>query len=145
MAKPQSNFHEDLSGHAQIRVGSERAFAITFCVFFTLVGAVRGWLHGTDWPWWFAAAILVLVVGLAAPRLLAPLNRAWARLGLLLAGVINPIVMALMFFVVISPLALLMRVIGKRTIPIRPDRDAPTYWNLRKPPGPDGRTMTNQF
>lgn len=145
MSTPKADFHEDLARAEPAAIGSERGFAIVFCVFFGLVGAYQAWKGGAYGCWWFGAAAVILAVGLARPRLLAPFNRAWTRLGLLLGRVMNPVVLGLMFFLVITPLGLLMRALGKRPIPLAPDPAQETYWTRRDPPGPDGGSMTNQF
>ena len=77
-----------------------------------------------------------------APQALQPLNRLWFRLGLLLHAVVNPLILGAMFFVVMTPIGLLMRALGKRPIPASFDRAASRYWVDRTtPPGP----MTKQY
>jgi len=141
----KGNLHEDLARGEPVPAGSERGFAIVFCAFFGLVGAYQAWKGAAHAGWWFVAAAAILVVGLVRPSLLAPANRAWTRLGLLLGRVMNPVILALMFFAVITPIGLLMRALGKRPIPLAPDPTRASYWIRRDPPGPDGGSMTNQF
>lgn len=104
-------------------------------------------LLGSGGPRWWLVGIggAVAAAGLVAPALLAPFNRLWTRFGLLLNRVTNPIVMALMFFVVLTPSGLLMRLFGKDPLRRRFDADAATYWIEREPPGPTGESMRNQF
>jgi len=79
------------------------------------------------------------------PAILVPLNRLWFRLGRLLHRVVNPLVMGLLFFVVITPYGLLMRLFGKRPLALEFDRGAASYWLARNTnelqPGP----MTRQY
>jgi hypothetical protein len=79
------------------------------------------------------------------PRVLAPLNKLWTKLGLLIYKVMNPIVLGLLFFVTIMPIGLLMRVFGKDFLRMKIDRNAKSYWIERKPPGPPPQSMRNQF
>jgi len=86
-----------------------------------------------------------LVVAWLRPAVLAPLNRAWTRFGLLLHRIVSPIVLGVMFFVVITPMGLVMRALGKDPLRLRYDREARTYWIDRRPPGPAPDTLNNQF
>lgn len=98
-------------------------------------------------PRWWALAVGVLFAGLALalPRTLAPLNRLWFLFGQLLHRIVNPIVMGLLFFCVLTPTALLMRLLGKRALALDFDAAARTYWIERRPPGPAPETMKRQF
>ena len=96
--------------------------------------------------WWsLAIAGVFLVLSLFYPQLLAPLNRLWTRFGLLLHNIVNPIVLGLLFFVVVTPIGLLMRLFGKRPLNIDFDRETTSYWIDREPPGPAPETMKQQF
>jgi hypothetical protein len=65
--------------------------------------------------------------------------------GLLLHAVVNPIVMALLFFTTVTPIALILRAQGKDPLRLRRDPDARSYWIERRPPGPMPDTMPRQF
>jgi hypothetical protein len=86
-----------------------------------------------------------LVLGLAWPRILAPLNRIWTRLGLFLGMIVSPVVLGLMYFVVVTPIGVLMRCLGKDPLRLRRDPGTKSYWIMREPPGPPGETMRDQF
>ena len=79
------------------------------------------------------------------PALLAPLNRLWTRFGALLHRVVSPIVLGFMFFVVITPMGLVRRMLVKDPLRLRFDRQAGSYWVPRQPPGPPPQSLTNQF
>ncbi|MBI1243533.1 MAG: hypothetical protein GC202_00875 [Alphaproteobacteria bacterium] len=95
--------------------------------------------------YWFAASAAFLAAALIYPRLLAPANRLWTKLGLLLYHVMNPLVMGLLFFTVITPMALVARALGKDFLRMRRDPAATSYWIFRDPPGPAPDTMKRQF
>ncbi|MHC4295235.1 MAG: SxtJ family membrane protein, partial [Planctomycetota bacterium] len=80
-----------------------------------------------------------------APTRLAPLNRAWTALSLILFRIVNPLVLGIMFFLVVLPIGLLMRLFGKDPLRLMFDREAPTYWIDKEPLGPAKETMRNQF
>ena len=83
--------------------------------------------------------------GLLVPKVLAPLNWLWTKFALLLHAIVNPIAMILLFFTIVTPIALIMRATGKDLLRLRLDPDAPTYWIERRPPGPEPATMPRQF
>ena len=112
----------------------ERSFGVLFAIV-GLVVAVFAWRAGNDA---LAAAFVLAGVVFAAfawlaPARLAPLNRAWFRLGMLLAKVVNPIVLGVLFFAVITPYAVVLRLMRRDTLALRPRPDAASYWIERDP------------
>jgi len=90
-------------------------------------------------------AALFLVAALLRPSLLNPLNLLWLRFGLLLQKIVNPVIMALLFFGTVLPTGLVMRMMGKDPLRLRREPDAESYWIVRVPPGPSPETMKDQF
>ncbi|MBT3401824.1 MAG: hypothetical protein HN420_17765, partial [Rhodospirillaceae bacterium] len=90
-------------------------------------------------------AIAFLAIAFLRPGLLAPLNRLWTRFGLLLHRIVNPIVMGFLFYLTVTPMALIMRALGKDLLRLKRDPEAKSYWIERTPPGPAPDTMSNQF
>lgn len=124
---------------------SDRAFGLVFATVFLLV-ALYPLLFGAGIRWW--AAVVAAVFGacaVAVPRLLAPLNRAWTRFGLVLHKIVSPVVLGIMFFGVILPTGLLMRLLGKDPLRLAFDPAAPSYWITRQPPGPAPESFPDQF
>jgi hypothetical protein len=95
------------------------------------------------WALWVAGAFLL--VALVAPKMLHGLNLLWARFGLLISKVTNPIITALMFYVIFAPAGFMLRMFGKDLLRLKYDRLATSYWILRDPPGPPPPTMMNAF
>jgi hypothetical protein len=91
------------------------------------------------------ASAVFLILALTCAAVLAPLNRLWFRVGLLLNRIINPLVMGLLFFACVVPIGLLLRLLGKDPLRLRFDPAAPSYWIVRTPPGPPPQNMKNQF
>jgi len=126
-------------------MASNRTFGLFFAALFALGGAWIAW-NGSPWAAAaFAAAGLLGGLALRAPDRLAPANRAWHALGLLLARVVNPVVMAALFFLVITPMGWLMRAFGKRPLALRFEPHAATYWIERTPRGPAPGSMKDPF
>tara|TARA_B100000686_G_scaffold316156_1_gene363707 strand:- start:375 stop:629 length:255 start_codon:yes stop_codon:yes gene_type:complete len=78
-------------------------------------------------------------------ELLLPLNILWFRLGIILGKIISPIVIGLIFFFIITPIALLGRLMGRDELKLKRNKVSETYWVERKPVGPDPKTFKNQF
>ena len=142
---PRYAAHEAVSPHSAVEAGSDRAFGIVFVVVFAGIGA---WpLLGGEPPrtWLLALAALLGLATAVAPHLLAPFNRLWFRFGLALQKVVTPVVLGVLFFAVITPMALLMRATGRDPLALARDRDAKSYWIARDPPGPPPGSLENQF
>ncbi len=137
--------HEDFSRVHQGKAPSHRAFGWTWAALFALVGLWPLVRHGPP-RWWSLglAALLVLVTALV-PALLGPPSRLWHRFGLLLHRVVSPIVLALMFFLVLTPMGLLMRVFGRDMMRQRSAAARDSYWIERNPPGPEPGSLARQF
>jgi hypothetical protein len=145
VAHAPRSMHESFRRDEDIKPASARSFGITFSIIFALFGILpllRG--RAVRWPVVAAAGIL-LAITFVAPHSLEPLNKLWFRFGLLAHKCVNPVVMAFVFFTTVTPIGVLMRLLGKDLLRLRFDRTAPTYWIERRPPGPTGDTMSRQF
>jgi len=137
--------HESFRERDAVKGSSNRFFGIVFAVVFAIIGLFP-LIGGSSVRWWsLIVAGVFLALAFAAPKLLSPLNRLWMRFGLLLHRIVNPLVMALLFFLVVTPIALLMRLFGKRPLHLETEPDAESYWIPRDPPGPEPETMKQQF
>jgi saxitoxin biosynthesis operon SxtJ-like protein len=137
--------HERLAGEETVHGSSDRAFGFVAASALGLVG-LAPLVHGRPvrWPC-LAAAIVVAALAQGYPRALAPANRLWLRLGLLLHAAVNPVVMGILFYTTLTPMGLAMRLLGKDPLRLRLDREAGSYWIPRRPPGPSPDTMRRQF
>jgi hypothetical protein len=137
--------HESFDRTEPVQGSSDRAFGIVFTVVFALIGLwPLPWGNSVRW-WALGIAVVFLLAALINPKTLAPLNRAWMRFGLLLHKIVNPVIMGLVFFLTVTPTALIMRALGKDPLRRRLDKEATTYWIDRDPPGPDPDSMPRQF
>lgn len=135
--------HKNRGG--EIQGGSNRSFGIVFMVVFLLLGGYP-LLDGAPPLGW--ALVTGLVFGLLAglfPAWLGPLNRLWTRFGLLLSRIVNPIIMAGIFFLAVTPTGWIMRLMGKDPLRLKWEKDQASYWIPRDPPGPDPESLSNQF
>jgi hypothetical protein len=90
-------------------------------------------------------SIPLIVFALIYPSVLAPLNRAWMKLGLLMYKIVNPIIMFLIYLITIIPIGLILKLMGKDPLRLKLDKDRPSYWIKREPTGPTPESMKNQF
>ena len=137
--------HEDLGRRLEITGASNRSFGYTFAVILTAIGLVPLLHRRPLRSWALGAGAAFLLTTLIKPSALGPLNRAWTRLGALLNRIVSPIVSAVVFFVTVTPIGAIMRLSGKDPLRLRADEKAESYWLVREPPGPDPKTMANQF
>ncbi len=125
---------------------SDKKFGLLFALIFSLIGIYNLYKSG---PWPTATALFIvatsfLVAALAAPNVLAPLNRAWFALGLLLGKVVSPVVLGAMFFLLITPVAVLSRWFGRDELRLR-KRNVTSYWVRRDAIGLKAESFKNQF
>jgi Na+/H+-dicarboxylate symporter len=128
------------------RLPSSRNFGFLFAGFFALLSAYAAY-HGADAfkvYGWLIAGMAVGLVAVAAPGLLTPFNKAWMKLGELMGKVISPLVLGVIFFVLITPIALLTRLFGRDELRLK-RTNTQSYWIDRTPPGPAGDSFKNQF
>ena len=137
--------HESYVREEETERPPDRQFGLVFTVVFTVL-ALWPLVSGRPVRWWSAvAAAGFLVCALVVPGVLAPLNRLWLWIGLLLHRVVSPLVLGLVFFSTVTPIGLVLRALGKDPLRLTFDPAAPTYWIERRPPGPPGHTMPNQY
>lgn len=129
----------------EIKLGSNRTFGLVLSIFFVVV-ALMPVVRGAPIRWWaLIVAAPFLVIGLIAPRLLSPLNRAWFALGQMLHHVVSPVILAVIFYGTVLPTGLVLRALGKDLLRLKFDRKAATYWIPREPPGPAPGSMNKQY
>lgn len=137
--------HEDFRRDDEVKGSSNRSFGLVIgCAL--LVIALLPLRSGGDPRWWLAAtAGTVAALALLSPRVLAPFNRVWTKFGLVLSKITNPVVMGAMFYGVITPAGLVMRLLGKDPMRRKFSPEDPSYWIEREPPGPKPDSMPNQY
>ena len=126
----------------KIKISSNRSFGIVFFVVF-FVFAIWPLLRNQDIRIWSLIISLVfLILGILNSNLLKPLNIIWFKFGLLLGSIIAPIIMGIVFFVVVTPTSLIMKIIGKDLLNNKYDKNKKSYWIIRDKPK---STMKQQF
>jgi Saxitoxin biosynthesis operon protein SxtJ len=135
--------HESFRRDEQIEGSSDRAFGIVFTVAFAVIGSLP-LLWGNDPRLWaYVVAGSFFAVAVVRPGLLAPLNRMWTRLSVLLGKVVTPVVLGVLFFAIITPVATVTRLFGRDALRRRLEPLSATYWLDREPIDPE--TVRRQF
>jgi len=132
--------HED-----DVAPPSERKFGLTIGAVLFVLGALPVLWGGHFRSWLSLAGAAFAVLGLVAPATLKYPNLIWFRFGMILHRILNPLVLGALFVVVVTPLALIARVTGKKLLNRSYDPGAPSYWITRTPPGPAPDSIRNQF
>jgi Saxitoxin biosynthesis operon protein SxtJ len=133
------------AGHAQPKMGSERNFGLVFAAVFALMGLAPLVHAGGVRLWPLPVAVAFLAVTAVRPGALAPLNRLWFRIGILLGKVMTPVMMGVLFFVVVTPVGLLMRLCGKDPLRLKREPAAKSYWLERSGLGLTAESLKDQF
>ena len=125
----------------EIKISSNRSFGIVFFIVFLLI-ALYPLLKDNDLRIWsLVISFIFLILGLINSKILTPLNRLWFKFGLLLGRFISPLIMGIIFFVVVTPIGIIMRLLKKDLLNLKYNKKE-TYWIDKS--GPKSK-MKNQF
>ena len=113
------------------KISSNKSFGILFCVVFAIVALWPIMKGGSLRIWPIPISLIFLTLGLFKSKLLNPLNIVWVKFGELLGRIIAPLVMAIIYFIIVTPIGLFMRLIGKDLLNIKFTKNS-SYWIKRK-------------
>ena len=130
-----------MKNNKDIRMGSNRSFGLVFFAFFLIIALYPLTIGENPKYWLIILSLIFLILGLLKSNILAPLNKLWFKFGLLLGSIISPIVMGIVFFIVITPISLIMKILGKDLLNLNKNKNN-SYWIEKT--GPKS-TMKNQF
>ena len=125
----------------KIKISSNKSFGIVFFVFFLIIAL---------WPlindenirlWSLIVSIIFLILGIINSKILTPLNNLWFKFGLFLGKIVSPIVMGIIFFFIVTPTGIIMRLIGKDILNLKRN-NLNTYWIEKTN---ENSSMKNQF
>ena len=125
----------------KIQIPSNKSFGIVFAFVFLLIAFYPLINSGETRIWSVLISLIFLILGLLNSKILAPLNKLWFKFGIFLGKIISPIIMGIIFFLVVTPIGLLMRLLGKDLINLKYNNNK-SYWIEKK--GPKSK-MKNQF
>ena len=124
-----------------VKISSNRSFGIVFFVVFLLIAFYPLTNHGEVRIWPIIISLIFLVLGLLNSKILTPFNKIWFKFGIFLGKIISPLIMGIIFFLVVTPIGLIMRILGKDVLNLKYNKDE-SYWIEKN--GPKSK-MKNQF
>ena len=110
-----------------IKIGSNRSFGIVFFIVFLIISLFPVLNEENPKIWSLAISFIFLILGLVNSNLLSPLNKIWFKFGIFLGNFISPIVMGIVFFFVVTPIGIMMRIAGKDLLNLK-KINKKTYW-----------------
>ena len=131
-----------MTSSSKIKISSNRSFGLVFFVVFLIVAL---------WPlkyeedirlWSLVISIIFFILGVINSKLLTPLNKLWFKFGILLGSIVSPIIMGIVYFAVVTPTGVLMRLLGKDLLRMSKVKNTSTYWIKRDK---QKNTMKKQF
>ena len=125
-----------------VKISSNRSFGLVFFVVFLIIAFYPLLNDKSINTWSLIVSLIFLTLGLINSKLLNPLNKVWFKFGLFLGKIISPIIMGLIFFLVVTPIGLLMRFFGKDVLNLKLNKKKSSYWIEKG--GPKSK-MKNQF
>ena len=123
---------------------SNKNFGLFFSAIFLIAAYAFLKLWGEFAVFALITSTLFAIVAILTPQILSPLNRLWFSLGLLLGKIVSPIVLALIFFVLITPVSFVTRLFGRDELKMK-KRNVESYWVDRLPPGPPSASFKKQY
>ena len=126
---------------SDVKISSNRSFGIVFFVVFLLIAFYPLINQAGIKIWSVIISLIFLILGMLNSKLLTPLNKLWFKFGIILGKIVSPLIMALIFFTVVTPIAFLMRILKKDLLNLKFSKNN-SYWIEKS--GPKSK-MKNQF
>ena len=125
-----------------IKISSNRSFGIVFFIVFLFIALYPITYSEDIRIWSLIISFIFIILGLLNSKILTPLNKLWFKFGVILGKIISPIIMGIIFFLVVTPIGLIMKVLGKDLLRLKYNKKDNTYWIEKN--GPKSK-MKNQF
>tara|TARA_B100000212_G_C27099574_1_gene415785 strand:- start:18 stop:401 length:384 start_codon:yes stop_codon:yes gene_type:complete len=124
-----------------VKISSNRSFGIVFFIVFLLIALYPLINTGEFRLWSLIISFIFLILGILNSKILTPLNKLWFKFGIFLGKIVSPIIMGIIFFFVVTPTGVLMRIFGKDLLNLKYNNNK-SYWIEKT--GPKSK-MKNQF
>ena len=126
----------------KIKISSNKSFGIVFFIIFLLIALWPLLNYENIRIWSLIVSIIFLALGLINSKILTPLNKLWFKFGILLGSVVSPIVMGIIYFGIVTPIGILLRLTGKDVLNLKRNENKKSYW-IKK--DKNDSNMKNQF
>ena len=124
-----------------VKISSNRSFGIVFFIVFLIIALYPLTYNGEIRVWSAITSLIFLMLGLLNSKILSPLNKFWFKFGFFLGKIISPLIMGIIFFIIVTPIGLIMRLFGKDVLNLKYNKNH-SYWIEKN--GPKSK-MKNQF
>ena len=124
-----------------VKISSNRSFGIVFFIVFLLIALYPLINKGEFRLWSLIISFIFFILGILNSKILTPLNKLWFKFGIFLGKIVSPIIMGMIFFFVVTPIGVLMRIFGKDVLNLKYNNKK-SYWIEKT--GPKSK-MKNQF
>ena len=124
-----------------VKINSNRSFGIVFFIVFLIIALYPITNNGEIRTWSAITSLIFLVLGLLNSKILSPFNKIWFKFGIILGKIISPFIMGIIFFLVVTPIGIIMRTLGKDLLNLKYNKNK-SYWIEKS--GPKSK-MKNQF
>ena len=124
-----------------VKISSNRSFGIVFFIVFLLIALYPLINKGELRLWSLIISFIFFILGILNSKILTPLNKLWFKFGIFLGKIVSPIIMGIIFFFVVTPIGVLMRIFGKDVLNLKYNNNK-SYWIEKT--GPKSK-MKNQF
>jgi len=112
---------------SEINISSNKSFGLVFFIFFLIITIYLFTKSGDINKWSLIISIIFLILGLLNSKILSPLNKIWFKFGIILGNVISPIIMGIIFFLIVTPTSIVMRILGKNLLNLKKN-NKDSYW-----------------
>ena len=110
-----------------IKISTNRSFGVTFSIVFLII-AIWPLFSASEIRYWsLVISVIFLILGLIKSKILTPLNKIWFKIGLTLGNLISPLVMGIIFFLVVTPTSIIMKILGKDLLNLKKNNNK-SYW-----------------
>ena len=117
----------------KIKVSSNKSFGIVFSIFFLLISVYLLLNNDPIYYWSLFVSFIFLILGLMNSKILSPLNLLWFKFGILLGKIVSPVVMGIIFFLVVTPISIILKIFGKDVLNLKFNNNK-TYWIVKDGP-----------
>lgn len=128
MAENGNLFHEKFDRKENVKLGSEKSFGLTFATVLFLIGMLPVLFQHPPRTWAIALGVLFILISILKPAIFRVPNRIWFKFGLLLNRIISPLILALLFYFVFTPMGLALRLFKKDILNLKINKSLSTYW-----------------
>ena len=125
----------------KIKISSNKNFGIVFSIFFLLISIYLLLNNNPIYYWSLFVSFIFLVLGLMNSKILSPLNLLWFKFGILLGKIVAPVIMGVIFFLVVTPISIILKIFGKDVLNLKFNNNK-TYWIVKDGPK---NNMKKQF